>query len=233
MSGESVTPQPKPDLPGFSQSKVALIVAAERLFALNTIAGTSLRQIGEAAGQKNSAAVLYHFVSRNGIVRAILDYRMGPIDQLRRQMLDDLLGRSAPIGIRDLLNVLVMPAANELRPRDGGNYYFRFLHQLFRNPALLEELLTPHAEAWLTAEGMVKEQLRWLPSEFVEVRVKSLGLQNIFWMSSIENDFDTNRLSVQHVSFRVECAIDAMHASLIGPVSMEALAAAADAQVVL
>jgi AcrR family transcriptional regulator len=68
MSGESVTPQPKPDLPGFSQSKVALIVAAERLFALNTIAGTSLRQIGEAAGQKNSAAVLYHFVSRNGIV---------------------------------------------------------------------------------------------------------------------------------------------------------------------
>jgi AcrR family transcriptional regulator len=216
-----------------SPTKASLIIAAERLFALNSIAGTSLRQIGEAANQKNSAAVHYHFESREGIITAIVDYRMGNIDLYRHQMLDRLLERSNPPDMRDLLSVLVKPAAQELQDREEGNYYFRFLQQLFRLPELLEEFLSPHTTAWRKTVDIMRDCLRWLPPPLLAARLDSVGTQNIFWLASIESDLEAGRIKAGQIDFRVECVVDAMLASLIGPVGTKTLAAAANAQILL
>ena len=47
---------------------------AERLFARRGVYEATLREITEAAGQRNVSALNYHFGSREGIVQAILEY---------------------------------------------------------------------------------------------------------------------------------------------------------------
>jgi AcrR family transcriptional regulator len=49
-----------------------LMVAAERLFALNGVEGVTLREIQVAAGQANSSVITYHFGSQAGLVRALI-----------------------------------------------------------------------------------------------------------------------------------------------------------------
>ena len=60
-----------------------LIIAAEQLFAERGIQDVSLRQINNAAGQRNASATHYHFGSRDTLVRAIFEFRMTGIDQRR------------------------------------------------------------------------------------------------------------------------------------------------------
>ena len=50
----------------------AILVAAERMFADYGLHGASLRQISEAAGQKNTSAIQYHFGNRDRLVEAQL-----------------------------------------------------------------------------------------------------------------------------------------------------------------
>src|SRR6266571_3739086 len=57
-----------------------LMVSAERLFALHGVAGASLREIQDDAGQSNASVIAYHFGSRHGLVRALLTFRYEKIN---------------------------------------------------------------------------------------------------------------------------------------------------------
>ena len=70
-----------------SSSALALIYAAEKLFAEHGIASVSLRQINQAANHRNIAAAHYHFGSRDGLVKAVLHHRWHRLDRRRREML--------------------------------------------------------------------------------------------------------------------------------------------------
>jgi len=78
-------------------TKEALVIAAERLFARHGIDGVSIRQILQEAGVANNSAVQYHFESKAGLVRAIVDHRAPYLDERRR-----LLWAQAPAGEHDL-----------------------------------------------------------------------------------------------------------------------------------
>lgn len=54
-----------------SATREALLTAAERLFAEHGVHAVANRQISEAAGQGNNAAVSYHFGTKVDLVRAI------------------------------------------------------------------------------------------------------------------------------------------------------------------
>lgn len=71
-----------------NQTKVRILDAAEKLFADHGI-DVSLRAITSEAGV-NLAAVNYHFQSKDALVDAILERRIGPINQARFAMLDEL-----------------------------------------------------------------------------------------------------------------------------------------------
>ena len=58
-----------------------LVSAAERLFAARGADNVSLREINRAAGQKNVAALHYHFGSRRGLMVAIFERRMTGINR--------------------------------------------------------------------------------------------------------------------------------------------------------
>ncbi len=86
-----------------SSTQEAILVAAERLYAEHGMFAVSNRQVSEAAGQGNNAAVGYHFGTKADLVRAIEQKHRGPVEQLREHMVAELrksgeLSRDAGLG---------------------------------------------------------------------------------------------------------------------------------------
>ncbi len=104
-----------------------LVNTAERLYAQRGIAGVSLRQIVAAAGHRNPAAIQYHFGSRDGLLRAIVESRVGLFNDRRLEMLDALRRRGRDDDLRGVVEAVVLPFAQDEPP---GAYYVRFLARL-------------------------------------------------------------------------------------------------------
>jgi AcrR family transcriptional regulator len=109
-----------------------LLRTAERLFAQRGIDAVSLREIGVAAGHRNNSAAQYHFGSKQGLLNAIFEYRMRPINARRLEMLA-ILERDGRTGdLRALVEAFVIPLAEAQR---RGSFYARFLAQVLGGPA--------------------------------------------------------------------------------------------------
>jgi AcrR family transcriptional regulator len=67
-------------------TKQRILDAAEHLFALEGFRGTSLRDITGRAGV-NLAAVNYHFGSKEALLRAVMERRLIPLNQVRIERL--------------------------------------------------------------------------------------------------------------------------------------------------
>lgn len=101
-----------------------IITEAERLFAEHGISSVPLRDIGKAAGQRNHAAVQYHFGEREEIVKAIMEYRGAQSEIYRAEMVASLmLGQTAPT-VSDVVGAFVRPLAIHFQP---DNHYLPFL----------------------------------------------------------------------------------------------------------
>jgi len=112
---------PSPDAP-----KVALILAAEVLFARDGIEGASLREIAAQAGQRNHHAVQYHFGSRDSLVQAIFDYRMNQMEVARGSMLAAVEATGKLEDLRAITEIIFRPQI-ELIDEFGDHSYAGFL----------------------------------------------------------------------------------------------------------
>ena len=106
-----------------------LLDAAERLIGERGIESVSLRSINAASGS-NVAAVHYHFGSKEALVTAVLERRMGLLAEERLRLLASLQGMRRP-PVRAVVEVLVVPLADLAASADGGAYV-RFLAMLDR-----------------------------------------------------------------------------------------------------
>lgn len=68
-------------------SKARILSAAEKLFGDQGFDGTSLRDITSAA-QVNLAAINYYFQSKDSLIDAVIERRIGPVNRRRVEMLD-------------------------------------------------------------------------------------------------------------------------------------------------
>lgn len=121
-----------------SRSKDALLDAAERLIAERGFE-VPLRDIAQAAGQRNNSAVNYHFRSRQDLLDAVVARRLLPMERERERMLGDLDGNAVlePGDVHALMRVLVLPLL-----RLESTHYARFLQVV--GPRLRKE---PHDSA--------------------------------------------------------------------------------------
>ena len=87
-----------------SSTQEAILKAAERLYAEHGVFAVSNRQVSEAAGQGNNAAVGYHFGTKTDLVRAIEQKHRASIERLLERMVADT-GDSADL--RDWVACLV------------------------------------------------------------------------------------------------------------------------------
>lgn len=188
--------------------KEAVIKAAERRFALNGIEATSMRQVAIDAGQRNESAALYHFGSREGLIRAILNHRVVAIDRRRQQMLDDLeRGINGPVCARGIASVIIIPMADEIFSDWSQCYWVRFISQLwsiekFQHIGIEFEKLSP-------ALLRTHELLRNIPDidpAILEVR-HSLMQRSVMWgLSRVEamSFHESRELCALHVANLVD-----------------------------
>lgn len=109
------------------------MAAAERLFAERGLAAVSARQISEAAGQGNTAAVGYHFGTKNDLVHEIIRRHAGEIERIRSRM---AAGVTGPGCLRDWVSCLVRPSAEHLASLGAPTWFARFAVQVLADPAL-------------------------------------------------------------------------------------------------
>jgi AcrR family transcriptional regulator len=108
-----------------ADTRELILGAAERLYAERGLDGVSLREITDAAGQRNNAAVHYHFGGRDGLVQALFDRRYAQLESRRAAMLSDLDVEGRSDDLHALVRVLVAPFAEE-----GDSHWVRFVARL-------------------------------------------------------------------------------------------------------
>ena len=114
-------------------TREVMIDVAERLIAERGLGSVSLREVQTASGQRNKSAAHYHFGSRDGLIEAIVEARMAPINQRRLGLLADLDVAGRGNDVRALVEALIEPLAEATLGR-GHSAYARFLAQALTDP---------------------------------------------------------------------------------------------------
>jgi AcrR family transcriptional regulator len=198
-------------------SELALIHAAERLFAEHGIAGVSLRQINQAANQKNISAAHYHFGSRDGLIHAVLAHRWPALDRRRREVLDHSAERR---DLRFYVELLIASMAEELRPRPEGNHYLRFVQQYERYKGDYEfaKSITPASvEIYAQIEAMIS----YLPEPVRRVRMSYLINLVLGVLATAEHRLEKGELKPHEIGLLTSNLVDMTLAALEAPLSME------------
>jgi AcrR family transcriptional regulator len=114
-------------------ARLAIVRAAEELFASEGIEGPSLREIARRAGQGNTNAAQYHFGDRDGLLLAVLDRHRDRVEARRGELLD-LVEGSEPVEPRTLSTALVAPLVAELSEPDGGAAHLQIVAEVLARP---------------------------------------------------------------------------------------------------
>lgn len=109
-----------------------MIDAAERLVAERGLVAVSASDVLVAAGQRNKAAISYHFGTWDGLVEKILETRMAEVARRRDELLHAIDRESAPT-TRELVEALILPFA-ERCIYDPSSCWARFLYRCMSDP---------------------------------------------------------------------------------------------------
>lgn len=199
---------------------MALIHAAERLFAQHGIAGVSLRQINQAANQKNISAAHYHFGSREGLAAAVLEHRWLGLDRRRYDRM------AASAGARDLrfyVEVLVGTLAEELEPRPEGNHYLRFVHQYehFRTAEFGggQQAARDMSPVGVAIYARIEALIAHVPEEVRAIRMRYLVNVVHGVLATAERQIEVGELDHAGVPLIVSNLVDMTAAALAAPAS--------------
>lgn len=106
-------------------TRLALMRAAEKLIAENGSSNVTIREILEAAGQKNESALQYHFKNMAGLVAATHRFRDEQIVEARVICLAELAAKPKPPALRDIAHVMVSPTFRLAREYSDFRRYIR------------------------------------------------------------------------------------------------------------
>ncbi|MEV0226783.1 TetR/AcrR family transcriptional regulator [Streptomyces sp. NPDC050704] len=111
-----------------------LLDTAERLFAEHGFAATSLRTLTEAAGA-NVAAVNYHFGSKEGLLRSVVERAMASVNGERLRLLEELGASGRKPTVEELVRAFVATGASIVeRSGERGPAVARFLGRVMFEP---------------------------------------------------------------------------------------------------
>ncbi len=110
-------------------TQLAILRAAEVLFAEHGVDLVSLREVAAAAKQRNHSAVLYHFGDKRELLEALLHRHSGPIDAGFPGALAEIEA-ARPVTIEAICKLLVRPLAAKLDDVDGGPAYLQVCAEL-------------------------------------------------------------------------------------------------------
>jgi len=153
-------------------TKLALLEAAESLFARYGIDSVSLRQIGNAIESGNSSVVSYYFGTKEDIIQAIFQHRFPWFNQRQGELLAEIEQASATPTLRQLLFALWYPLM-EQTDKNGVHSFAGFMADLVRSGRghLLEKIGENNSSTNLILSDIIKR----LPIGFEPFRDFRIG----------------------------------------------------------
>ena len=116
-----------------ASTRERLIDVAVSLYGSRTIDAVSLREIGQAAEQKNPNVLQYHFGDRNGLLQAIVDRHASRIGA-RREAYFERASRGEWPPAEAVSRCLLMPILDYVAETDDGLDFVCILSQLASAP---------------------------------------------------------------------------------------------------
>jgi AcrR family transcriptional regulator len=111
-----------PPLHFADDAKIRIIAAAESLYATRSIESVSFREIAQAAGNRNTNAVQYHFGNRDTLVQAIFAWRVWQMEPARGAALAEVERRGGSFDLKTLLRILCEPILDLTGDQDRHTY---------------------------------------------------------------------------------------------------------------
>jgi AcrR family transcriptional regulator len=148
-----------------------LLNLAERMFAEQGVENVALTQIVAASSQRNRSALHYHFGSREGVLSALLDRRLAPINARREALLDAL---PAKPGVLAITRATVAALGRTVVEEPWGRDYISILAQVRFHPQLLGEraLEDENLTGVRRTRRLMAEAARPLPAATVTERLR-------------------------------------------------------------
>lgn len=171
-----------------TSTREAILAAAERLYAEHGVFAVSNRQVSEAAGQGNNAAVGYHFGTKTDLVRAIERKHREPIERLRETMVAELLQTAGCAGMRDWVACLVCPLTDYLAHLGNPTWYARFAAQVMTDPAY-HNIVVKDALSSPSLVQVIDGINRCLPELSIDVRLeRNIMARNLLMHSCADRE---------------------------------------------
>jgi AcrR family transcriptional regulator len=201
-----------------------MVEAAERLIAQRGLAAVSLRDVQVEAGQRNKSAANYHFGSREGLIDAVVEARMAPIEERRRAVLAEIDAAGRGNEVRALVEALIVPLAEATVALPESSYYARFLGQLVADPTTVA-LTRKHlwAPSFRSAYQRLVDLLDDVPAPLRQGRVDRIIGLAIFALAAWEGGWVDD--GIPHEA-RVPDLVDSCVAIAVAPSSPGARQAA-------
>lgn len=156
-----------------TNTKAALIRAAERLFAEKGLGTVSVKDITVAAGARNPSAVHYHFGNIEALIREVFAHRFETIEQARLKRLAEIETSKRPWSLEAFMEAAVGPFFEGCLDEDG-RLYARFCIQLATDPRF--DLLQLVQDIGMTSAGKMRDdlfrKLNNLPEEMLRTRMR-------------------------------------------------------------
>src|SRR5271163_3187898 len=200
---------------------------AQMLFARHGIDAVTVQEIVDAAGQRNNAALHYHFGSKEELISQMVVDGAMVLDQRRREMLDEIEARGGPKSIREVLLVLMMPVI-ELGEDERWRGYVRFTSNLQASDpkALRAALNNRWNSGYVTCFNYLKRMLP-LPAAIVEQRLSMFTIYANSILSAHEAALESHNTKSSRLwgqPFTIENMLDTLEATLTSPLSKQAWA---------
>jgi AcrR family transcriptional regulator len=110
-------------------TQLALLRAAEKLFAAHGVDAVSMREIAALAGQRNHSAALYHFGDKRALLDALLERHSAPVDAGFAPAIEALQAEGRET-LETLVAVLTRPMVELVADEDGGVEYVTICAEL-------------------------------------------------------------------------------------------------------
>ena len=204
------------------ETKNQIKAAAQMLFARHGIDAVTVQQIVDAAGQRNNAALYYHFRTKEELIRQMVVDGAAVLDARRREMLDDMEKRGGPASIREVMLVLIMPVI-ELGEDERWRGYIRFTsHLQASDPKALRDALNSRWNAsYVECINHLKRMLP-LPAAIVEQRLPILTIYANAVLSAHEAALESRNTKSSRLwgqPFTIENILDMLEAAISCPPS--------------
>lgn len=186
-----------------------ILDTAERIFAEQGFDACSIRALTSQAGV-NLASVHYHFGSKEGLIREVLERRVSPVNEQRLESLAELDSAEPPPSLETILDAIIRPYLRLSLDAERGQMTRRLFDRVVSDPGLRPMIGEVYKELGNRMVSVFRRALPELPREDLAWRIHlalgaidSIGspdrlirfCSRLGWVPSADEEDILNRIS--------------------------------------